>query len=77
MTETPKEQIEFIDTPGPLTGRNVIMSGQNATIGNVVFFVGEEANYQIIYPDGTKSKTLFAAKFLINSRFCQILPSTP
>lgn len=77
MTETPKEQIEFIDIPGVLTGRNVIMSGQNATIGNVMFFIEEEANYQIIYSDGTKSKTLFAAKFLMNSQFCQILPPTP
>jgi hypothetical protein len=77
MTETQKEQEGFIDTPGPLTGRNVIISGQNATIGNIVFFIEEEANYQIIYSDGTKSKTLFTSKFLMNPSFCQILPPKP
>ena len=73
-TENPKEQTEFVDTPGPLTGRNIVIWGQNATIGNVMFYIEEEANYQIIQPDGTKSTIFFAAKFLMNPQFCQILP---
>lgn len=73
MTETPKEQAEFIDTPGLLTGRSVIMSGQNTTIGNIKFYIGEEANYELVYPNGTRSNAVFSVKFLMNPRFCVIL----